>query len=224
MANARINLILYSREKLNQLAIKLGVIQPEKFKTKKTLVEHLSKTFSEEQITIALRPTFWEKYGVTIFRLSAAASLIGFMITIIKICTIKQSNSNVNLELLAKNEELMKIESKLKIQCILLEQELERCKGNNSPDINYAANSVLDQSSDILSKANAALVLGDVKKSIRLYEIEAKKGNPIAQLNLGALLSLTKNYEKAFYWTELLAKKGDPLAQCNLGQIYFRGI
>ena len=68
---------------------------------------------------------------------------------------------------------------------------------------------------------------GDFNKAYELYLIEAKKGNAIAQTNLGTLFALGKGVpqdeKEAAQWFRKSAAQGEVIAQSNLGVYYARG-
>jgi len=66
---------------------------------------------------------------------------------------------------------------------------------------------------------------GDFREAIATWEIEAAKGNPVAQFNLGHMYEfgegVTPNHELAAKWYKLAADQGDASAQHSLGNYYF---
>ncbi|MBW2520859.1 MAG: sel1 repeat family protein [Deltaproteobacteria bacterium] len=67
----------------------------------------------------------------------------------------------------------------------------------------------------------------DYQKAYKLWIIEADKGDPFAQFNLGIMFErgdgVPQNYEKALNWFEKSAELGYSPAQVNLGIMFLNG-
>ncbi len=78
-----------------------------------------------------------------------------------------------------------------------------------------------------LEKGSAALKQKNYKKAHSLLLPLAKKGNALAQYNIGVMyaqgLGVRKNEKQAVQWYLKAAKQGDPDAQSNLGLMYETG-
>jgi TPR repeat protein len=81
---------------------------------------------------------------------------------------------------------------------------------------------------DSLNEAQRAQEAGDYARAVTLLLPLAKKGNPVAQFNLGVLytqgLIIQQNYPVAVQWYLAAAEKGHAEAQANLGQLYKIGM
>jgi TPR repeat protein len=78
-----------------------------------------------------------------------------------------------------------------------------------------------------LEDAHSAYDKGDYKTAYKLLLTEAKKGNPLAQNNLGNMYvdgkGVSRDYKEAFKWYKLAAQQGYAGAQYNLGVMYQDG-
>ena len=63
----------------------------------------------------------------------------------------------------------------------------------------------------------------DAYENKRYIENDAKKGDPVAQSNLGFLYEKEKNYTQAAYWYNKSAMQGYGPAQYNIGVAYRYG-
>ena len=72
-----------------------------------------------------------------------------------------------------------------------------------------------------------AYAVGDLKKAYQLWLIEAEKGTPTAQNNLGFMLEngqgVAQSYKEAVKWYRMAAEQGYADAHLNLGVLYFEG-
>jgi TPR repeat protein len=68
---------------------------------------------------------------------------------------------------------------------------------------------------------------GDYKTAVGLWKEEARRGNALAQCNLGACYvqgkGVGQNYNRAVSWFNKSAAQGNDVAQCNLGNCYHKG-
>lgn len=66
---------------------------------------------------------------------------------------------------------------------------------------------------------------GDFGEAIATWEVEAAKGNPVAQFNIGHMYEfgegVTPSHELAAKWYELAADQGDARAQQRLASLYY---
>ena len=78
-----------------------------------------------------------------------------------------------------------------------------------------------------VENAHSAYEKGDYKTAYKLLLIEAKKGNALAQNNLGNMYADGKgvlpDYKEALKWYRLAAEQGYAGAQYNLGVMYHDG-
>lgn len=78
-----------------------------------------------------------------------------------------------------------------------------------------------------LKAAKEATLSQDYKKAYELLKPMAKKGNVIAQYNLGVMYEtgdgIPQNHKAASKWFRLAAEKGHAKAQNNLGNAYLTG-
>ena len=69
---------------------------------------------------------------------------------------------------------------------------------------------------------------GDFKKAYVLFLKEAKRGDAIAQNNIGAMYEngqgVLQDYKEAAKWFKLAAEQGHALAKCNLAEAYATGM
>ena len=72
-----------------------------------------------------------------------------------------------------------------------------------------------------------AATQGDFKTAFEKWKPLAKKGNALAQFNMGLMYDkgegVKRNYKKAVRWYKLAAKQGVASAQFNLGVLYSKG-
>jgi len=68
----------------------------------------------------------------------------------------------------------------------------------------------------------------DEKGTLDSYRVAAKRGDPVAEFNVGLIFyegrGVPKDYEKALKWFRLASKKGHPAAQYYLGLSFDKGI
>ena len=68
---------------------------------------------------------------------------------------------------------------------------------------------------------------GDYRSAVGLWKEEARRGNPLAQCNLGACYvsgkGVGQNYDRAVSWFRKSAAQGNDVAQCNMGNCYHKG-
>lgn len=90
--------------------------------------------------------------------------------------------------------------------------------GVNIPSISYA-----NDFDDGLKAYNN----GDFKKAYVLFLKEAKKGDAIAQNNIGAMYEngqgVLQDYKEAVKWYRLAAEQGNAMAKCNIAAGYATG-
>ncbi len=79
-----------------------------------------------------------------------------------------------------------------------------------------------------LEDAAQAYQSGDYKKAFKLFQPLARKGNAVAQYNLGAMYDkgqgIAQNYTEAIKWYRKAADQGDIEAQYNMGGMYQVGV
>lgn len=72
-----------------------------------------------------------------------------------------------------------------------------------------------------------AYLSGDLQKAYQVWLIEAERGTPTAQNNLGFMLEngqgVEKDYKAAAKWYRMAAENGNAVAQNNLGTLYANG-
>src|SRR5271169_4129904 len=78
-----------------------------------------------------------------------------------------------------------------------------------------------------LEDGESAYVKGDYKTAYNLFSTEAKKGNALAQKNLGVMYEngrgVLQDYKESVKWYTLAAERGVAAAQYNLGFMYANG-